>query len=260
MDIVILGSGNLATNLSAALVKVGHKITQIYSRNIDRAEELSKKYGTIAIDDISLIRNEADLYIIAITDKEIGNLISKVDFEKKNVVHTAGSVPLSIFPKNIEKFGVLYPFQTFSKKRQVDFSDIPICVEANVVEFEEFLFNFARQLSDNVLKMNSQMRKQVHLSGVFACNFVNHLYYVAGNILSKYNIDENIIKPLIRETAEKIMDLPPLLAQTGPALRNDTESIKKHLDLLSSSPEYQQLYKLISDGIYSTYRNSEQPE
>ena len=253
LEIVILGSGNLATHLSGALVKAGNKIDQVYSRNIEMAKELAKKYGTIAINDISLIENEADLYIIAITDKEIGKLISKIDFVKKKVVHTAGSVPLSIFPKNIEKFGVFYPFQTFSKRRAVKFSDIPICIEANVAEFEEFLYCIAEQLSDNVLKMNSEMRKQVHLSGVFACNFVNHLYYIARDILLTKNIDENIIKPLIKETADKIINLSPLLAQTGPAVRNDKESIKKHLDLLSSNPEYQQLYELLSKLIYNTH-------
>ena len=102
LEIVILGSGNVATHLSGALVKAGNKINQVYSRNIEMAKELAKKYGAIAINDISLIENEADLYIIAITDKEIGNLVSKIDFVKKKVVHTAGSVPLSVFPKNIE--------------------------------------------------------------------------------------------------------------------------------------------------------------
>ena len=255
IEIVIFGSGNIATHLSSALVKSGHNIKQVYSRNIENAKELANKYNAMAIDDLSFIKNDAGLYIIAINDKEIGNLISKIDFEKKKVVHTAGSVPLSIFPKSIKEFGVFYPFQTFSKKRELKFSDIPICLEANVPEFERFLLGIARQLSDNVIKMNSEMRKQVHLSGVFACNFVNYLYNIAGDILSKNNIDENILKPLIRETADKIIDLPPLLAQTGPAVRNDTESIKKHLDLLSSSPEYERIYRLLSKGIYDAYNH-----
>jgi len=253
IDVVMLGSGNVATHLCGALINAGHRVKQIYSRNIKMAKELANKYETIAINDLSLLNTKADLYIIAITDKAIGDLISKIDFANKKVVHTAGSVPLSIFPKNIEKHGVFYPFQTFSKKKEVQFSDIPICIEANETGFEEFLCNLAKELSSNVLKISSEQRKIIHLSGVFACNFVNHLYHVAGDILAKNNIDEKILKPLIKETSDKIMNLPPLLAQTGPAIRNDTEIIKKHLDLLSSSPEYQQIYKLLCEDIFNTH-------
>lgn len=251
----MLGSGNVATHLSFALISAGHKIIQIYSRNIDNAKMLAQKCDAISIDDISLLKNNSDLYIIAISDKAITELISKIDFTNKKVVHTAGSVSFNIFPKRITNFGVFYPFQTFSKKRKMQFSDIPICIEANNTDFEKFLINLANQLSDKVLKINSEQRKHLHLSGVFACNFVNHLYHIAGNFLSENNMDAELLIPLIRETSAKIKQLSPFEAQTGPAVRNDKESIKKHLDLLSSSPEYQQIYKQISDDIYNAHNS-----
>jgi len=253
LNIVMLGSGNVATHLSAALINSGHKIIQVYSRKFKNAKELAEKCNAIPINKVSKLDNDSDLYIIAISDKAIGELVSTIDFTNKNVVHTAGSVSLNIFPKSIVQYGVFYPFQTFSKKRDVQFSDIPICIEANTAKFEEFLISIASQLSGNVQKINSTQRKHIHLTGVFACNFVNHLYYIACNILSKNNIDEKILNPLIRETSAKINELSPFEAQTGPAIRNDKESIKKHLDLLSSSPEYQQIYSLLSDDIYKTH-------
>ena len=129
------------------------------------------------------------------------------------------------------------------------FRDIPICIETENIEFEKILFSIAEKISDKVLKINSEQRKIMHLTGVFACNFVNHLYYIAGNILSENNIDEELLIPLINETASKIKNLSPFQAQTGPAVRDDKESIKKHLDLLSSKPEYQHIYKVLSDNI-----------
>ena len=253
----MLGSGNVATQLSKALANEGHTIVQVFSQNIENAKALAQKHKATAIDNLSLLNGDADLYIISVSDHAIEKIISGFDFSKKRVVHTAGSVALNIFPKEIENFGVFYPFQTFSKNKTVNFAEIPICVEANNNKFEQELIKLAEQLSGNVSKISSEQRKKLHLSGVFACNFVNHLYYIASNILSEHKIDEKLLVPLIKETADKVSKLPPFQAQTGPAVRNDTESIKKHLDLLSSSPEYQQIYKLFSDAIYNTH-NSKQ--
>ena len=249
----MLGSGNVATQLSEILASKNHKISQIYSRNIENAKKLAINFKAEAIDTFAEIRDDADLYIISVSDNAISKLLSGFDFSKKKIVHTAGSVALNIFPHNIENHGVFYPFQTFSKNKSIDFSGIPICIEANNKEFERELFGLAAQLSANVSKINSAQRKMLHLSGVFACNFVNHLYYIAGNILSENKLEKKMLVPLIKETANKISNLSPFKAQTGPAVRNDTESIEKHLDLLSSKPEYQQIYKLFSDAIYKVH-------
>ncbi len=247
---VLIGSGNVATHIALALQKNGHEIVQIYSKTQANAAILAKRTSTQAINQLSDIQLNADLYIISVSDRAIAGILSSADFSTKKVVHTAGSIPLSIFPENIKNAGVFYPFQTFSKDREIDFSQVPLCIEANNPDFEKFLLHLAKQLSTNVQLIDSEKRKYLHLSGVFACNFVNHLYHIAGNILNQQNIDPKIILPLIKETAAKVEKLSPMRAQTGPAVRNDTESLKKHIDLLTSTPEYQEIYKWFSEQIY----------
>lgn len=253
--IILIGSGNVASHFALALKKTGNEIVQVFSKNIVNANTLSEKINAQAINRLSDIQDNAGLYIISVNDKAIAGILSSIDFSTKNVVHTAGSVPLSVFPENIKNAGVFYPFQTFTKNREIDFSQVPLCIEANNKGFEEFLLNLAKQLSKNVQLIDSEKRKYLHLSGVFACNFVNHLYNIAGKILKQQNIDSKIILPLIKETAAKIEKLTPLQAQTGPAVRNDTESLKKHIDLLTSTPEYQKIYKWFSKQIYENSKN-----
>lgn len=252
LKIVLIGAGNVALHFALAFKRNRHQIVQVYSRNITNAQELSFKVNAKAISTINDIDQNADLYVIAVSDNAIEIILSSFDFSNKKVVHTAGSVPLSIFPDHIINAGVLYPFQTFSKKRTINFREVPLCIEANNPEFENFLLDFANQLSDNVQIVNSDKRKYLHLSGVFACNFVNHLYHIAGTILEEQALDAKLLFPLIKETAAKIENLSPLQAQTGPALRNDTESLKKHLDLLSLKPEYKKIYQWFSEQILKT--------
>ncbi len=256
IKVVLIGSGNVATHFALALQKQGHEIVQIFSKNKANANALSIKTSAQATNQLSDLQDNADLYIISVSDKAIADILSSVDFSTKKVIHTAGSIPLSIFPENIKNAGVFYPFQTFSKDREIDFSQVPLCIEANNSDFEKFLLNLAKQLSTNVQLIDSEKRRYLHLSGVFACNFVNHLYDIAGNILNQQNIDPKIILPLIKETAAKVEKLTPLQAQTGPAVRNDTESLKKHIDLLTSTPEYQEIYKWFSEQIYKKSKSS----
>lgn len=256
LKIVLIGSGNVATHLAGVFLKNRHEIVQIFSRNIEHAKQLALKTKSEALNQLSQITHQADLYIISVSDKAIPQIISKTDLKNKKVVHTAGSVSLDVFPEDFKNAGVFYPFQTFSKNREIDFSEIPLCIEANNPEFESFLIKLAETLSNNVWKINSEQRKYLHLSGVFACNFVNHLYAIAGDILEKKNIDRKILIPLVKETAAKIEELSPQQAQTGPAIRNDTESMKKHLDLLISTPEYKKIYEWFSMQIYSSAQKS----
>ncbi|NJO93102.1 MAG: DUF2520 domain-containing protein, partial [Chloroflexia bacterium] len=143
-----------------------------------------------------------------------------------------------------------YPLQTFSKSREVNFKEIPLCIEADNKAFNLTLTKLANQISDSVWQIDSIQRKQLHLSAVFACNFVNHMYVLAKGLLGQEEIDFEILHPLIKETAIKATCMEPKLAQTGPALRNDTESLEKHLELLSSYPEIQKIYRIISKSIW----------
>jgi len=254
ITIVIIGAGKLATNLAIALYNSGQKIVQVFSQDLNNAKVLAAQTEGIAIDDLSLMYNDVDLYIISVPDKAIGSILKQADFSEKRVVHTAGSVSLNIFDPLIKNCGVFYPFQTFSKERLLDFKNIPVCIEANNENFETFLNNIASQLSNNILNINSEDRKTIHLSGVFANNFVNYIYSLAKNILEEKGISFEILGELIKETAFKAIDMGPDNSQTGPAIRNDKETQKKHLDLLSSKPEIRQFYKWISEGIEMKYK------
>ena len=248
MEIVIIGAGNVATHLSKALANAGNNIVQIYSRTESAAKTLANKLNTNYIASLQLIDNEADLYIFSISDNAISKLAERINIRDKNVIHTAGSVPLSVF-ESAGNHGVFYPLQTFSKSREINFKEVPLCIEANNRNFNKVLTGLAGQISDSVWQIDSIQRKQLHLSAVFACNFVNHMYALSKDLLGDKNIDFEILHPLIKETAEKAAAMDPKLAQTGPALRNDTESLKKHIELLSSYPEIQQLYTTISNSI-----------
>ena len=256
MDLVIIGSGNVATHLSQALFNINCNIIQVYSRNIDSAKLLAKEINSEFTDDIKLLNKNADIYIVSVSDNAIENIVEQADFKLNNIVHTAGSVDKDIFKNYSLNYGVFYPFQTFSKNKTVDFNEIPICIEANNENFESKLINLAKKISRNVFKMNSEQRKYLHIAGVFANNFVNHMYYIASDVLKQKNIDSKIINPLVKETANKLEKLTAFNAQTGPALRKDTEIIKKHLDLLSSKPEFMEIYKLISEDIYNKHKQA----
>jgi len=152
-------------------------------------------------------------------------------------------------PKSENNCGVFYPLQTFSKNQKINFKDVPICIEANNKKTLNILSNLAKSVSNNIYFTNSEQRKSLHLAAVFACNFTNHLYSISENILKKENIDFEILKPLIIETANKIKNHSPLEMQTGPAIRNDKEIIKEHLKLLKRNKTEQNIYKLLTENI-----------
>jgi predicted short-subunit dehydrogenase-like oxidoreductase (DUF2520 family) len=254
LEIVMIGSGNLATHLSKTLLNCGHRIVQVFSRDANNAILLADSLICGAISNLDFLETKADLYIIAVSDHAIGQIIEKFDFSGKRVVHTAGSVPLSVFGESIIDCGVFYPLQTFSKNREIDFSRIPLCIEAKNENFKVFLNKLAGQMSNSVWQLDSDARQLVHLSGVFANNFVNHLYSIARELLSDKNIPFDILHELIMETAEKAVMLGPETAQTGPAIRNDLLIQKRHLDLLSSRPEFQHIYQWFTNDISQKFR------
>jgi predicted short-subunit dehydrogenase-like oxidoreductase (DUF2520 family) len=254
LKIVMIGSGNLASHLSKAFYDKGHQICQVFSRNIAHAKILADQFDSEAISNLDHLIKFADLFVIAVSDNAIQNIINEVDFSNKSVIHTSGSIPISIF-KNINgNYGVFYPFQTFTKGRDLDFRNIPICIEAINEPYKLFLNSLAGQLSTKIVNIDSEKRMMLHLSGIFANNFVNHLYALAEKLLKQAEIPFHILNELITETANKAIQTNPTHAQTGPAKRNDMEILKKHLDLLSSKPNFKQIYKLISNDIRLKYK------
>jgi len=253
---VIIGAGNLATQMALALIEKGIKVRQVFSRNLDSARELAEKTGAAFTNDLAALLPEADLYLIAVKDSAIQEVLENLSLDENRLIaHTAGSVPMNILDGFSKNYGVFYPLQTFSKNRKIDFSDIPICIEANhpanLMELQEL----AEKLSGSVHQINSDDRKTMHLAALFANNFVNHFYSIGESLLQNKKLNFDLLKPLIRETAEKIETLSPLDAQTGPAKRNDRTVINAHLKMLKDQPELQEIYRLMTESIFQFHQN-----
>ncbi len=251
-SVVFIGAGNLATNLAKALYWKGFRIVQIYSRTEESAQSLAQIVEAEYTTDLSAVTEDAQLYIVSLKDTALVELLPKLVAGKKNAlwVHTAGSIPMTVWEGYAERFGVFYPMQTFSKQREVDFRGIPIFVESNSEEDTQFLKDIASALSEKVYEATSDQRKSLHLAAVFTCNFTNHMYALAAELLKKYQLPFEVMLPLIDETARKVHELEPRAAQTGPAIRYDENVIDGHLQMLANEPEMQELYRLISQSIH----------
>ncbi|WP_423148099.1 Rossmann-like and DUF2520 domain-containing protein [Rubrolithibacter danxiaensis] len=257
MKIVLLGSGNVATHLGKALKQVGHVILQVWSRSEAHAEELARELDAASSANIYDIIPDADLYIISISDDAITELAATLKLKDKLLVHTSGSVDISVLSGVSNRIGVLYPLQTFSKFKDVAFSEIPLAVEGSTPAIEEQLVKVAEQLTTKVLKLDSEKRKALHVAAVFACNFTNHLYAIANQILKEHGLSFDLIRPLIAETAAKVQAADPEAVQTGPAVRNDIRVIDKHVDFLQDHPFLKDLYEQLSKSIIKAHHTSQ---
>jgi predicted short-subunit dehydrogenase-like oxidoreductase (DUF2520 family) len=253
MKAVFIGSGNVATHLAAALKEKGIIISQIYSRTLSNAEILAIKLDCAYTSDVYDIHTDADIYFYALKDSTFTHFIKNFDMPNAIHVHTSGSVSMSEFDGFATKYGVFYPLQTFSKDKEVDFSIIPICIEACNSEVQLKLLELAKMLSNKTYIITSEQRKKLHLAAVFACNFTNYLYDAASQIMEDSGISFEIIQPLIAETADKIKTMVPYAAQTGPAVRYDENIMKKHLYMLNTKPELKKIYKLLSKNIHKRH-------
>ncbi|MEF9923436.1 MAG: Rossmann-like and DUF2520 domain-containing protein [Muribaculaceae bacterium] len=246
---VIIGAGNVATHMAKAL-RMRLNIIQIFSHDIENAHILANSIDctcfTSSIDDIS---KDADIYIIAIKDDAIESLISKIsNFTHSSLwVHTSGSKPMTVFEGKMNNYGVFYPLQTFSKNVEVNFQEIPIFVEANDTKNIEQIKELAHLLSPKVYDADSDRRRQLHIAAVFACNFANHLWTISDELLRDTNLPFSILMPLIRASVNKLDKVSPAQSQTGPAVRNDTKVIEKHLSMLSDNKK--EIYKTLTNSI-----------
>jgi len=253
MKIVFLGAGNLATNLAPALYQHNHSIVQVYSRTIENASRLAEKFHAQPIDTIQKLDKQADIYILALKDDALYEVIPRLPDISALFVHTAGSVPMSIFEGAVKNYGVFYPLQTFNKNRIVGFSEIPVFIEANSSENYKVMEELACQISSKVQQANSDDRLAIHVAAVFACNFTNFMFVGADELLQKHNLSFQHLKPLIKETFAKAQEHAPAKVQTGPAVREDTQTIQSHLKILSNSGMWQKLYRFVSDMIVEYY-------
>lgn len=257
MKIILIGAGNLATNLGKALRGIGIDIPQVYSRTMESASALAQIVGAEAVDDSAQVRDDADVYVMSVKDSALAALVAALcpGKEDKLFLHTAGSMPLDVFKGKAQRYGVLYPMQTFSKAREVDFSEIPCFVEASDDKALAQVEALAHRLSRKVYRLSTADRKYLHLSAVFACNFVNHCFAVSQDLLESHGIPFDVMLPLIDETVRKVHHIKPLDAQTGPAVRYDENVIGAQSKLLADNPLWQQIYDSMSRDIHRMNNN-----
>lgn len=248
MQIVIIGSGNVAYHLAKAFKESGVEVSQIFGRNFAELSKISEELGIpFSTETIA----DADLYLISVSDNSIPEVSKLVKKENCLVAHTSGSVSREALHGSYRK-SVFYPLQTFSKSKKLDYSKIPFFIDAENESDEEILRNLALKISKNVMFADSKKRKYIHLTAVFACNFVNHLYARAKEISDSQNIPFDYFLPLIDETTQKIHELEPKLAQTGPAVRGDIKVLELHEQLITDE-EKLKIYKILNESIKKMY-------
>lgn len=251
MKIVCIGSGNVATHMANAFKENEADVIQVWSKDPANAAALAFETGAQAISDLKDIDLNADLYLIAVKDDAIAKITRFLKAVNGLVVHTSGATDMEVL-SGIKNYGVFYPLQTFSKSAPIDFIHVPLCLEANTEENMSLLQLAAMKLSPLIYEVDSEKRRILHLSGVFACNFVNHMYRLSQQIVEKYGLDFEILRPLIMETAVKVQNASPQDVQTGPAIRNDKQTISRHEDLLQKTPHLQEIYRILSNSIKKT--------
>ncbi len=251
ISIVLIGFGNVATHLLRAFSKSSEiTVKQVYNRSEIAQNELEDVAFTANISNLE----EADCYIICVSDDAISSVSDQLVFENRFVVHTSGAMSMEKL-SNKNRKGVFYPLQSFSKDKSVDFKNIPICIEAVENTDKTILYRLAKNISEQVYEISSDSRAKLHVAAVFVNNFVNYLYTLGKEILDENDLPFDLLKPLITETAHKLTFLEPWEAQTGPAKRNDEKTIQKHLELLTN-PAHKEIYKMLTMTIQKHYSNS----
>lgn len=245
IKIVLLGAGNVGIHLCRALQnKENLQLIQWYNRSLNSLEKESVPFAvTQNLNDII----EADLYIISVSDSVIPAISKALEGKKGIIAHTAGSISMEVLGAH-ENHGIFYPLQTFSKQKEVDFNQIPLCLEANQKENLNLLKKVAQAIGGPIHLIDSAQRKALHVAAVFVNNFTNHLYTIGEELCNAHKVPFSVLQPLIAETADKMRHLPPSLAQTGPAARGDQKILEDHLQYLTKE-SHQKLYQLISASI-----------
>lgn len=252
-EIVILGSGNVATHLAHAFQNAGCHIAQVYSRSFDHASRLASELkDTQPIDDLAAVTTDADLYIISVADAAVASIAEAMPKVSGIVAHTSGSVPLSALAPAADRTAVLYPLQTFTRDAVVDIANVPFFTEASDKQILDDVDAYARMLSDKVYHADSEKRKTLHIAGVLSCNFVNYLWDCTAQVLADDGYDFSVVEPLVRATLDKAVAIGPRAAQTGPAMRCDADVMRQHIDRLD--PDKARIYRELSNEIIKTHK------
>ncbi|HEV7351090.1 Rossmann-like and DUF2520 domain-containing protein [Telluribacter sp.] len=268
MTISFVGAGNVAWHLAQAFESAGHIVSEVYSRDPQNARKLtSLLYDASIQPDLNFAESDADLLVIAVSDDALAGIIERIVLpENAIVVHTSGTQSLAelqrlvgIYSDVPVRTGVLYPLQTFTKETQLDYARVPFCIEAIEPDVEEQLMALARSVSDHVYLVDSYERRILHIAAVFACNFTNHLYSVAHDLLAREQLNFDLLKPLLQVTLDKALQTSdPALVQTGPARRGDWAVTGLHLNYLQElNPAWASLYRQLTESIRQRHFDSE---
>lgn len=253
MDVVIIGAGNVGTHFAKAFKAAGVNVVQIMSHTMKSAVELASEIGCSFTTDYADINKNADIYVLCVADCYIGLVLRQLKLGEKLVVHTSGSVGINVFYDYAVNYGNIYPLQTFSKFKDVNYAEIPVFVEANTDENQQILIDLVKLVSPHVQVLNSQQRSILHLCAVLVNNFPNHLCTIAEMMMKENQLQFDLLKPLLKETLEKILKYSPYISQTGPAIRNDEIILQKHRDALANCPDVLQIYNAMTESIKKTH-------
>ena len=253
MKVVIVGAGNVGTHFAKALKASGVDVLQIVSRTMKSAVELASEIGCAFATDFASINKNADVYILCVTDSQIVPVLRQLFVGDKMIVHTSGSIGINVFYDYAVNYGCVYPLQTFSKFKDLNYAEIPTFVEANTEENKQMLIDLMKRVTPHVQALSSQQRSILHLSAVLVNNFSNHLCTLAESLLKENNMQFEVLKPLMKETFEKMLKYSPYEAQTGPAVRGDEQILQKHRDLLADHEDILAIYNALSASIIQTH-------
>ena len=254
--IVMFGAGNVAVHLARALSGAGYRIAQVFSRTEASARPLAEELKAEVITKPADFDTSTDIIIFALNDSVLPDIVNKINFSGQLALHVSGGLGMDVFKDKAENYGVMYPLQSFSKFRAINFQDVPLFIEANSPKNLANLKMLASTISAKVLLADSLQRRQLHLSAVFASNFVNHFYALSAELIKNSGFSFDLLKPIILETTLKALESGnPMLSQTGPAVRRDKEVIDKHLEMLATTPDWQNLYTFVTNSIVKLHHN-----
>ena len=252
MKVVMIGSGNVATVLGKLVLNAGHQVIQVFSRNAHNAALLADQLQAAPVADIAKIDTTADIYIIAVSDNAISDIAKDLQLQDKIVVHTSGAAAKNMLQSCSVNYGVLYPLQSI-RKEKLHTPVLPFLIDGANDYTCNIVKAFAESFSSNVFMADDTHRLKLHIAAVFVSNFTNHLYAITHTYCDKESVPFNMLIPLIQETAMRLTDFRAKEVQTGPAVRNDHQTIERHLEELEAHPEMKELYALFTESIKETH-------
>ncbi|MBS9523644.1 DUF2520 domain-containing protein [Litoribacter alkaliphilus] len=250
--IAIIGTGNVSWHLASAFEDAGHEITEIYGRDIDKAELWTERvYQGEATDSLDFTDSQAEIFVLAVSDSAISDIADQIILPEDSIlVHTSGSVPLEVLGYSSAAYtGIFYPLQTFTKGKEIDFHQVPILLESDDSDTLRKLKKLARSISPLQYVVKSKDRLALHIAAVFASNFTNHMVRIAEELMNRQGLDFEMLKPLIIESMTKTLELGAKRAQTGPAKREDMDTLENHHRFLAFNENIAEIYRVVSQDI-----------